>query len=373
MTRVCIDVQSAVTQGAGVGRYTRELVRHLGRASGGNADVSLVYFDFKGGGTPFEAPAARWHRVGWCPGRVAQWAWKSAHWPPYDWFAPGADVYHFPNFLIPPLRRGRSVVTIHDMSFMRFPEFAEARNLRYLRAEIARTAARADAVITDSRFSAGEIAEFLAVHPERVFPIHLGIDKRFEPAEADSVRRVRAGLGLERPYLLTVGTVEPRKNLPFLVETFERMDWFDGELVIAGMPGWKCDPIFERIRVSTRKDAVRYVRYVEDRDLPALYTGASAFVVASHYEGFGFPPLEAMACGTPVVSSAGGSLAEVLADGAVVMNDMDADAWSAELRAVLEDASAREALTARGRAVAGRYRWEETARQTWDVYRGVAE
>ena len=182
---------------------------------------------------------------------------------------------------------------------------------------------------------------------------------------------MRSRLGLERPYLLTVGTIEPRKNYPFLVDVFEQLDWFDGDLAIAGMPGWRMQPIVERLHGSPRAGSIKWLRYVDDGDLPALYAGAELLVFPSFYEGFGFPPLEAMACGTAVVSSRGGSLGEVLGEAALTLEQFDAAAWCDAIRRVLEDSNLRAGLVKAGREQAASYRWQETAARTWDVYRKV--
>ena len=138
------------------------------------------------------------------------------------------------------------------------------------------------------------------------------------------------------------------------------------------MPGWRCEPIFRQMREARKAARVRYLRYVPDGDLAALYAGATVFALPSHYEGFGFPPLEAMACGTAVVSSAGGSLPEVLGDAALIVPSWQVADWVAALQPLLEDGARRAALAARGPAWASRYRWENTARETWEVYRRVA-
>jgi alpha-1,3-rhamnosyl/mannosyltransferase len=310
-------------------------------------------------------------RVAAVPGRAVQGAWKTLYWPPFDWFAGRHDVTHFPNFFLPPLRRGRSAVTIHDVSFLRHPEFTESGNLRFLRTHIRRTAARADAIITDSRFSADEIAELLNVAPDRLHPIHLGIDPGFRRPSDEALAAARGRLALDAPYLLTVGTVEPRKNIAFLVEVFERLAGFDGLLVIAGMRGWQDAPILRRLRESPRAASIRHLDYVPDADLPALYAGAELFLTASFYEGFGLPPLEAMACGTPVVASDGGALAEVLGAAAVLRHGFDVDDWVAAVREVLTDSGRRDELRRRGLDRAAGFRWEQTARSTWEVYRGL--
>ena len=369
--KVCVDVQAAITQRAGVGRYTQELVRHLGPALR-NDRLVLFCFDFTRRGRPPGAPDAEYRPVRWCPGRLAQLAWNRMNWPPFEAFAGDADVYHFPNFLLPPLRGGSSVVTIHDMSFLRYPDFAEARNLAHLTSRIEGTAQRADAVITDSRFSAEEIQTLLHVDGARVFPIPLGIADDFCAPDRETVRRTVEALGIRRPYVLTVGTLEPRKNIPFLLDVFERLPDFDGELVIAGAQGWQVAPILARMKASPRAADIRFLEYVPDSRLPALYAGADLFVCASLYEGFGFPPLEAMACGTPVVSSAAGSLREILGDGAVLLDDFDAERWAHEVGTTLSDSGRRGTLVSAGRERAALYTWAETARRTAEVYRKVA-
>ena len=369
--RVTIDIQAAITQRAGVGRYTKALVEHLGAAAGSD-ELALFYFDFQRRGMPFPVPGASTKAIRWCPGRVVQKAWKTFQWPPFDWFAGAADVYHFPNFIRPPLSRGRSVVTVHDVSFLRHPDTTEPRNLRYLAAQIRNTVDRADAIITDSAFAAREIEELFKTPAGKVTPILLGLEPSITRPSADVIAATRRALGLERPYLLMVSTIEPRKNIAFLVEVFEQMEKFDGDLVIAGARGWKFEPIFERIAASKRAARIRHVDYVADAQLPALYAGADLFLFPSRYEGFGFPPLEAMACGTPVVSSRGGSLPEVLGDAAEYVETFDARAWADRAMKLLGDGTLRAARVRQGLERARAFSWDEAARQTWAVYRRVA-
>ncbi len=370
--KFCIDIQSAITQRAGVGRYTREIAQHIATVAPDD-DFLLPYFDFKGKAQPFDVANATLRPIRWCPGRVAQLLWKNIHWPPYNWFAGNADLYHFPNFIIPPIGKNKkTVVTIHDMSFVPYPHFAEGRNVRYLNAHIKNTVARADAIITVSKFSATEICTYLGVPEDRVFAIYHGISDSFARPNDQTVCDVLKQVKLDHPYLLTVGTIEPRKNLPLMVDIFEKLEDFDGELVIAGGLGWKYEPILERIRKSPRADSIKLLGYTSDEQLPALYAGARAFIVTSHYEGFGFPPVEAMACSTPVISSTGGSLAEILGEGACIVNSLAADDWMEPLNKVLNDSDFRDGLIERGLKKAAEYRWSEAAKQTIEVYRQVA-
>ncbi len=290
---ICMDIQPAITQRAGVGRYVKLLTQHLG-ATANNNSLTLFYFDFMRKAMPPALPNVKYRSSRWCPGRIAQMAWRTIHWPPFNAFAGQADLYHFPNFIMPPLSRGKAVVTIHDMSFMRFPQFAEQRNRNYLTARIHDTVQRADAIITDSRFSANEINELLNVEKDRLFPVHLGVEREFQRPAEQEIQSATTSLGLSRPYILTVNTLEPRKNIPFLIDVFEKLTDFDGDLVIAGMPGWQYEPILDRIRSSKRASNIIYLNYVPDTLLPSLYAGAKLFALASFYEGFGLPPLEAI-------------------------------------------------------------------------------
>ncbi len=365
-----MDIQAAVAQRAGVGRYAKALAEHLGRQADGD-EVRLFFADFRRRGLSFPTPGASRRTVVWCPGRVLEQCWKRLKWPPYDRVAGSADVYHFPNFLVPPLARGRAVATIHDVGFLRHPEHAEDRNLRYLRAGIGPTLRRAEAIITVSRFSAREIEDCFPAAAGRIHAIPLGVDLA-PPEPMESVRCLRERHGLSRPYLLTVGTVEPRKNLAFFTEVFERLRSFDGDWVVAGQIGWKHEPILARWAASPLADRIRHLTGVADDDLPALYAGAELFVFPSLYEGFGLPPLEAMACGTAVVASDRGALPEVLSDAARLVSGFDAAMWADVVEELLQSPGQRAALAARGRARAALFTWEETARRHWVVYRKVA-
>ncbi len=364
---VCIDIQAAVTQRAGIGRYVKSLVEHLGPAAGADA-LRLFYFDFmRRGAAPLAANAAV-TTVRCCPGRLIQKAWNSFSWPPFDMLAGKADVYHFPNFLLPPLRRGKTVVSIYDVSFVRMPEAAEARNLRYLTARIHDTVRRADAIITISRNSADEIESLLHADPAKIHVIHVGISPAFKNPGRETVEAFRKQHRLDKPYVLFVGTLEPRKNIPFLVKVFEKMTGFDGRLVIAGAPGWKYEPILDAMKQSTRSADICHLGYVSDEDLPALYAGAEAFLFPTLYEGFGMPPVEAMACGTPVVSSSVASMPEALGDAAILVPDFDAELWAKQAMSAIGNISLKQ----KGPAQAARFTWEKAARETWSLYRKLA-
>lgn len=370
--KVCVDIQAALGQRAGVGRYVRELLAHLGPEAGSD-ELSAFYFDFKRTGLEAPPPGVELRACRWLPGRVAQAAWKHAGFPPYDWLAGPADVYHFPNFIRPPLSRGRrSVVTIHDVSFLRLPETTEEKNLAWLTGEIQRTVECADAIITDSQFSAREIVELLKVPEEKVIPVWLGLPEFGPPPAPSEAERIRRELELEKPFLLMVGTIEPRKNISFLVKVYEALHDFDGDLVVVGGWGWKTDAARRAIADSPRRDGIRVLNRVDDQQLSAVYAGASAFVYPTRYEGFGLPPLEAMGRGTPVISARNSSLPEVLGPAAEWVEGYDAEEWAATLRTILGDDARIAQLRTAGFAQAQKFSWAETARQTWAVYRRFA-
>lgn len=368
--KICLDIQPAVAQRAGVGRYTKQLAEAL-PALADDLDLAYLYFDFRRQGHPLHLPSASVRAVRWCPGWAAQQMWKRLNWPPFNWFAGDADLYHFSNFIIPPLTRGRATVSIHDLSFMRHPEFTEEGNLAYLRAKIPATVKRADAVLTISEFSRQAIIEELNVPEERVHLTSLGVDPLFKRASQEQIAATKRNFGMARPYLLYVSTVEPRKNHRFLLDVFARLGDLDIDLVIAGGRGWKSEPVFEAMGSHPLADRIHYIEYVGDEHLPALYSGAEIFVMPSFYEGFGLPPLEAMACGTPTLVAPAGSIAEVVGDAAEVIADFDHEQWETAIRRLLTDSERRAELSRLGPVRSATFTWERTARETLAVFRSV--
>lgn len=369
--KICVDIQAAVAQGAGVGRYVRLLTEHLLKSADGD-DLTFFYFDFMRRG--LAAPLANTRAVRCCPGRAVQWCWKRLGWPPFDWFAGNADLYHFPNFIMPPLgkEKGKCVVSIHDASFLRFPEFTESGNLAYLRAAIDKTVKRADAILTISHFSASELAFFFPEAREKIHVIYPGVSEHIAHSNPRAGEGIRHAKGLRRQYLLTVGTLEPRKNIEFLIKVFEAMKSFRGDLVIVGRRGWKYSPIIERMRSSSRANEIHLLENVGDGELTAIYSGAELFLFPSYYEGFGFPPLEACACGVPVISSTGGSLKETLGDGALLIDGYEMPRWMHAAELLVNDKEVRQFFVDKGRRQAAKYSWTETARQTMALYRRIA-
>ncbi len=369
--KICIDIQSAAAQRAGVGRYTKVLVENLIR-NGHSDQLKLFYFNFKKTDSPFDnTDKADLKTITYIPGRFVQKAWKTINFPPFDFFAGKADVYHFPNFIIPPMadKKCKKIVSIHDTSFIRFPEFTEEKNLKYITKRIRETVAKADKIITISHFSAEEIKTLLNVPEHKIAVTHLGISESFKPEDKqEAFLKVKEKTEISEPYILTLGTVEPRKNLLLAIEMFERMKHFEGNLVIAGMLGWKYETIMERIKESSKSNKIIYLNYVPDGLLSSLYSAASLYIIPSHYEGFGFPPVEAMACGTPVLSSKGGSLPEILGNAAEYAEFNAPDQWAEKADQIIGNSSLQKEMIDKGIEQAGKYRWKKTAEKTWNIY-----
>jgi glycosyltransferase involved in cell wall biosynthesis len=369
-----MDYQPAVAQCAGIGRYTRVLASELAKIIDADDKLKLFYCDFKRSADISLLPSrAEVKAFRMLPGAIMQKMWHYLRFPPFNTLAGDADIFHFTNFTTKPVTRGRSVVSIHDMSFVRFPQFAEERNLRYLTKGIRYTVRDADAIITISEFSKSEIEELLPESRGKVFVTHLGISNDFQHSSQDDIAAVREELGLPRPFIMTLGTVEPRKNLEFLVDVFESIAGEGIDLVVAGAPGWKSEAIMERFKKTPFAEQLHYLRFVPDGKLAALYSAASIFVLPSHYEGFGFTPVEAMACGTPVITSNCGSIPEIVGDGAKVIESFDVAEWKSEILNLISDNEQREKMSKLGLKRAEKFRWDITARKTLEIYKKVLE
>ncbi len=305
----------------------------------------------------------------------ARLSWQMLRRPP--------DVLFVPAHVLPLVHPRRCVVTIHDLGYYHEPEAHPPRQRAYLEWATRFNAEQATLVIADSAATQRDLVEILRVPPSKIRVVHLGVDERFHPlADAEHIARVRQRYGLNRPYILYVGTLQPRKNLVRLIEAFARVaravdDGYEGmnpyaaeggaaplTLVLAGRKGWGYEPIRQAVRERELSDRVIFPGYVSDEDLPALYCGAELFVLPSLYEGFGLPALEAMACGVPVVVSNVSSLPEIVGDAGVLAKPTDpADLARAMIR-VLMDSDAAGELRRRGVERARQFTWEECARQT---------
>ena len=284
------------------------------------------------------------------------------------------DVLHV-QFTSPPFSPCPVVVSIHDLSFEHLPETFKWRSRKQLRITVRRTARQASQVIALSEYARNDIVNTYQVSPERISVIPLSAGAHFRPiVNEEELQRVRQTYGIKGEYMLSVGAIQPRKNLGRLVAAYARLRRAKPEvklpkLVLAGKCGWLYDETFRAIKELELSEAVIVTGYVPENDLPALYSGAVCFIYPSYFEGFGLPPLEAMQCGVPVIAGDRTSLPEVVGDAGILVDPYDVDALAAALEKVVSDADLRSELSVKGLARAKLFEWRETARQTLAVYR----
>ena len=320
-----------------------------------------------------------------CP---KNWFEKRLSWPfPYGWtqmrlsaemMKKPADVLFFPGSTLSRKVGRRTVVTVHDVGFRRYPQIYKKRQVRIHHASMKDITRRADAILTVSEFSKREIVDAYQIDPSKIFVTLNGIDhQRYRPMEhrADIDERLDR-YRLAKPYFITVGRLESKKNIVNLVRAFTLFKQRAGAgdpyaLVLVGMPGFGYEEIKKEIVRSTARDLIFELGYVPESDLPALLNAADALIHPSWYEGFGIPPIQAMACGCPVISSSAGSLPEIIGDGnALFFPPHDANALANEMATLIQDRHFTEQLRTRGIEHSASFTWARTAKQTRDILVG---
>ncbi len=346
---------------AGVHQYIHHLLLHLPEAG-----CRLTAFVGPGVQVP---GAAAVQRSRWSTGRPAvRVVWEQCV-QPFVLRRLGADLAHGPVFVAPLAAPCPVVVTVHDLSFVRFPRLFRPANRLYLGALTRLSARRARRVIAVSAHAADETAHLLGVPRARIDVVYHGVDPQFRPLPAETVQRFRAAAGLPERFVLFLGTLEPRKNLVRLVEAFARLRDPALKLVIAGGRGWYDEEVHARVEALELNDRVVFPGYVPAEDLPLWYNAAAVFAFPSLYEGFGMPVLEAEACGTPVLTSNCSALPEAAGNGALLVDPLQVEAIAAGLERLFHDETLRGELRQRGLAHAARFTWQQTAAETVAVYR----
>jgi glycosyltransferase involved in cell wall biosynthesis len=355
---------------AGIHRYLLGLVTALADAG----EVDLTAF-VSGDAVRALLPASVTVRrmPAWAHGRLGRIAWEQLGLP-LDLSRTGAALLHSAAYAVPALGRTPSVATVHDLSFFRMPAAFPRLQGQYLRLATRLAARRAAALIAVSEFTARELVATTGVPARRVHVVHNGVDGSFRPLPPAELADWRASAGFGAPYLLTVGTLQPRKNLGTLLagyaELVRRLPEAP-ELVVAGAAGWGKEDPRARAAELGLAGRVRFCGYVPAADLPALYGAALGFALPSLYEGFGLPVVEAMACGTPVVVAAASCLPEIAGNAALSAGPDDVAGWAAALATLVTDPARRAALADAGRRRAARFTWTRAAQETAAVYRQV--
>jgi len=282
------------------------------------------------------------------------------------------DVLFVPAHVLPLIHPRRSVVTVHDLGYLHFPTAHRTVDRLYLDWSTRWNAQQATALLADSAATKADLARAYRVDPAKVHVVYLGRDETLAPvADPAALAEMRERYGIAGRYLLYVGTLQPRKNLGRVIEAFAAIyqDWGSGglQLVLAGKRGWLYDDLFAQVDRLGLAGRVIFPGYIPDEDLPALLSGATAFVFPSLYEGFGIPVLEAGACGVPVITSNTSSLPEVAGDAALLVDPHDVDAIAAAMYRLVTDDALRAELARRGQENVKRFSWEKCARETLAV------
>ncbi len=349
---------------AGINGYLQQLLRRLPEA-----DPTLTYTVFTGerrytGAAGVDVRHSRWPtqrpalRIAW-EQVVQPGAARRAH----------VDLLHEPAFVGPVVGGPPFVVTVHDLSFLLYPRAFRPFNRIYLRLVTNLSVQKAKRVIAVSENTKQDLVRTCHLSPNKIDVIYNGLDECFQPLPKEQVEQFRARRGLPERFILFVGTLEPRKNVLRLIEAYAQLPKDRPPLLLVGGKGWLYDEVFALVADRALTDEVRFVGYVPAEDLPWWYNAAEVFVYPSLYEGFGLPPLEAMACGTPVITSDASSLPEVVGQAALRVDPNDTGMLAQAMERALTDRELYEQLRTAGLVRARGFAWAKTVRHTAQSYR----
>jgi glycosyltransferase involved in cell wall biosynthesis len=366
---IYFDLSAAAHRRAGLGRYADSLARAVIPLLG---DRLAFFYNAEEGVEPvvgLEDFPTRTVSLGYKPWRMGVWLGQLGR-VPFNRLLPGAALYHATEHLLMPLRGVPTVLTVHDLIFRRYPAHHKPLNRWYLNLTMPLYCRRATRIIAVSEQTKRDVVEAYRIPPEKIRVIYEAAAPGFKPQTREAVARARERYGLPERYLLSVGTIEPRKNLGRVLTAFERLrgEGLVDAFVIVGKRGWLYDDFFAQLEQSPEKQAVIFPGWVEDGDLPAIYAGAAAVAFPSEFEGFGLPALEGMACGAPVVCSGTSSLPEIAGNAALLVDPTDTSEITEALRRVLSEPGLAEEMRGRGYTQAAKFSWERAARETVAVY-----
>jgi len=352
---------------AGIHQYIEQVLRHL--PQNGTTDHT-VFTQYRADWLQRQGLTAvssklpterRLFRIGW---EQLVWPWQARR--------RQLDLLHSMAFVAPLLSNRPTIVTVYDLSFLHFPENFPAAQRIYLTNMTRISCRRAVRVITISESSRQDVHHFFSVPLEQIDVIRPGVDAIYKPATAEAVADFREAEGINGRFILHVGTLQPRKNIPVLLEAFAKLDDSKLKLVLVGGKGWLFDSIFDKVIALGLQEKVRFTGYVPDELLPLWYSAADLFVFPSLYEGFGMPVVEAMACGTPVVASNSSSIPEAVGDAGLLFDPQNSSKCAERMQNVLNNSTLSGKMCRLGLKYAKQFSWERAGKETAVVYERVA-
>ena len=372
--RIAIDYTPAIRQQAGIGRIIRGQIQAL-IARYLPYDLRLFVVGKVTAAERADAPQPLFTTPLSERNMVRLWHRLNAPIPRVDWFTGGPlDLYHATDFVLAPSGAKHTVLTVHDLAFHFFPDAAMPSLHHYLNVVVPRSVHRAHHVIADSAHTARDLEQVWGVSPAKLSVVQGAVDhNHFRPmTDSATINTVRARYGAaDRPYILAVSRLEPRKNFVRLIEAFHRARQdanLPHRLIIGGRKGWLYDQIFAKVTELGLEDAVHFCGFVAEADLPALYSGAEFVAYPSLYEGFGLPIIEALACGVPVLTGDNSCLPEAAGPGAIYVKSLDVDSIAQGIVQLASDDALRHKLAQLGHAHAAHFTWERSADQLLDAY-----
>ena len=302
--------------------------------------------------------------------------WNKLRFLPIELMGFKADLLHCPDYLIPPNLNKIIILTIHDLAFIRFPQFNFDWFTKKYTKEVKRNARLAKIIIADSKSTKDDIIKFFKIDPAKVKVVYLASDSQFKKlANQEKDKKVLKKYGIDKKYILSAGTIEPRKNYPTLIKAFNYIKHsnndFNYRLVIVGRTGWKSEATYRERELSPYKDDILFIGRISDKELVQIYNQAEIFVYPSHFEGFGLPPMEAMSCRLPVIASDSSSLKEVVGDAGILVPSEDYREISRQILYVLKNEKIKKKLREKSLKQAQKFSWEKTARKTLDIYNEI--
>ncbi len=376
MYRIAIDYTPAYEQGGGIGRYVRELTSALSQI-----DTKNKYRLFVAGTSKNDLPIPLSLNFNWSPTTITPpWLariWHRARLPiPIELMTGRIDLLHATDFVLPPtLPTTKTLLTVHDLSFVRVPETASPSLKAYLDRVVPRSVKNANHILADSKATKNDLIEIYHTPADKITVLLSGVDERFKPIEnQDFLNNVRQKYGLtELDYVLSVGTVQPRKNYSRIILALKQLhnQGIHIHYAIAGGKGWLEDEMYQTIKETSLEEYVHLLGFVDDQDLPALYSASSCLVITSLYEGFGLPILESMACGTPVITSNLSSLPEVAGEAGILIDPYNVDELVKNLKTILQNTAYKDQLTQAGYEQVKKFTWEKSAQHLKSVYENL--